>query len=138
MVLWIYLNLKNYCLKIFEYAAYLCTHIDCFTRMVICHCKVLCSKRQASLLTGLLSLLLSSSAILTANKEDTKVMYPEKEKTMKNCKRGEYAKYFPAVKIEIVEVCCLAWIIETWNLTHKVDTIELDYTIAYNLVILTI
>ena len=43
------------------------------------------------------SLSLSSSAIVAANGEVTKVMDSEKEKTMKNgmknCKRGEHVKY---------------------------------------------
>ena len=32
-----------------------------------------------------------------------KVLDPEKEKTMKSCKRGEYVKYSSAVKIELVK-----------------------------------
>ena len=54
-----------------------------------------------------LSLSLSSSAIVAGNREVTKVMESEKEKTTKNgtknCKRGEYAKYSPAVKIELAK-----------------------------------
>ena len=57
--------------------------------------------------TGPLSLSLSLSAIVAGNRDVTKVMESEKEKTMKNgmknCKRGEYAKYSPAVKIELVK-----------------------------------
>ena len=57
--------------------------------------------------TGPVSLSLSSSAIVTANGEVTKVMDLEKEKPMKNgmknCKRGEHAKYSPAVKIELAK-----------------------------------
>ena len=50
---------------------------------------------------------LSSSAIVAANGEVTTVMDLEKEKPMKNgmknCKRGEQAKYSPAVKIELAK-----------------------------------
>ena len=35
----------------------------------------------------------SSLAIVATNEEGTKVIDSEKEKTMKNCKRGEHAKY---------------------------------------------
>ena len=45
----------------------------------------------------------SSLANVAANEEGTKVMDSEKEKIMKNCKRGEHAKYSPAVKIELVK-----------------------------------
>ena len=58
--------------------------------------------------TGPLSLSLSSSAIVAANGEVTKVLdtvekEKTEEKTTKNCKRGEYAKYSPAVKIELAK-----------------------------------
>ena len=53
--------------------------------------------------TGLLSLLLSSPAIVTANEEVNKVMNSEKEKTTNYCKRGKFADYFPAIKIELAK-----------------------------------
>ena len=51
--------------------------------------------------TGLLSLLLSSPAFVTANEDVNKVMNSEKEKTTNYCKRGKFADYFPAIKIEL-------------------------------------
>ena len=53
--------------------------------------------------TGLLSCWLSSLAIVAASEENTKVIDSEKEKTMKNCMRGEYVKYSPTVKIELAK-----------------------------------
>ena len=58
-------------------------------------------------------------------------MDSEEEKTMKNCKRGEYAKYSPAVKIELAKYATEHGIMATWNLTHEADVTELYHVIAY-------
>ena len=48
---------------------------------------------------------------------------------MNNCKRGEYAKYFPAVKIELVKCATQHGIMATYKKPYtqsmKVDTIKL-------------
>ena len=44
-----------------------------------------------------------SSAIVAAIAEVARLMNFEKDKTLKNCKRGEYTKFFPGVKIELVK-----------------------------------
>ena len=70
--------------------------------------------------TGPVSLLLISSAIVAANGEVTKVMDSEKEKTtkngMKNCKRGEHAKYSPAAKIELAKYAAQHGVMATLRL----------------------
>ena len=67
------------------------------------------SKRQAFPPKWTVVFSLSSSAIVTADGEVTIVMDSENEKLVKNYKRGEYAKYFPAIKIELAKyVCCSA------------------------------
>ena len=57
--------------------------------------------------------ILSPSAIANTKGEVTKVIESEKEKTMNNCKRGEYTKYSPAVKNELVKCAALHGIIAT-------------------------
>ena len=56
-------------------------------------------------------------------------MESEKEKTMNNCKRVEYTKYSPVIKIELVKCAGLHRIMETYikpyTQSMKVDTIEL-------------
>jgi len=49
------------------------------------------------------SLSVWSSAIVAAIAEVARLMNFEKDKTLKNCKRGEYTKFFPGVKIELVK-----------------------------------
>ena len=58
-------------------------------------------------------------------------MDSEEEKTMKNCKRGEYAKYSPGEKIELAKYSAEHGIMATWNLTHEADVTELYHVIAY-------
>ena len=66
-------------------------------------CKYFTVKDKRTHPTGLLSLSLLSS--VAANGKITQVMNSEKEKTMKNCKGGEYVKYPPDLRL-ISEVCC--------------------------------
>ena len=57
-------------------------------------------------------------------------MDSEKEKTMKNCKRGKHAKYFPVVKIKLAQYWS-AWHNGNLNLARKADAFELEHVIAY-------
>ena len=56
-------------------------------------------------------------------------MESEKEKTMNNCKRVKYTKYFPVIKIELVKCAGLHGIMATYikpyTQSMKLDTIEL-------------
>ena len=67
-----------------EQAACLHDQIDCFTCNILLY-KYFVVKYKFRSSTGPLSLSLSSSAIVAANGEITKVVDSEKEKTMKNC-----------------------------------------------------
>ena len=90
--------------------------------------KYFVAKDKLLRLTGQLSLSLSSSAIITANGEATKVMDSEKEETIKNCKRWIH-EVFPCCKIELTKCAGQHGIMATGNITHKVDTI--DHMITY-------
>ena len=76
--------------------------------MTVSHVWYFAVKDKLPCPTGPLSLSLSLSVIVATNRGVAKVLDSvekenTEEKTMKNCKRGEYAKYSLAVKIELAK-----------------------------------